>query len=203
MTLYLVRHAQSEANAGGVFTGGWDVPLTALGRAQSEALAARLQDEPIAAVYASTLSRAQDTAQAVAARLGLAVEVREGLREAGLGEAEGLPWTTVRERWPIGAGATWADAIPGAEGGVAVRHRVAAEVDELLLRHRGETVLAVSHAGAITHALQHVLGMPLEAGPRFRILHAALNVVDEVDGDPFVLALNDGCHLESVESIEG
>ena len=46
--------------------------------------------------------------------------VFEALREAGLGEAEGLPWADVRRRWPVGSGATWADAIPGAEGGAAV-----------------------------------------------------------------------------------
>ena len=66
VTLLLVRHGQSAGNARRVFSGSADVPLTATGRAQAAALADRLAHEPIAAVYASPLSRARDTARPTA-----------------------------------------------------------------------------------------------------------------------------------------
>ena len=87
MTLILVRHAQSEANAAGVFTGSMDVSLTDLGRRQAAALAERLAGMTVTAVYSSTLRRAQDTARPTAERFGLEVQAVEALRESGLGEA--------------------------------------------------------------------------------------------------------------------
>ena len=198
MTLIIVRHAQSEANAAGVFTGSMDVALTDLGRRQTEALAERLAVRPISAVYASTLQRAQDTARPTAARFGLEVEVLEALREAGLGEAEGLAWPEVRRRWTLGEGARWADMIPGAERGDDVRARVASGIELLLERHRDDVALCVSHAGTITHAIQHVLGLPLEQGVRVPLQHAALNVVEWSERGPVLVALNDRCHLEAL-----
>jgi len=200
MTLILVRHAQSEANAAGVFTGSMDVSLTDLGRRQAAALAERLAGYAVTAVYASTLRRAQDTARPTAERFGLEVQALEALRESGLGEAEGLAWGEVRKRWTLGEGARWADAIPGAERGDEVRARVSTGLDALLERHRDDVVLCVSHAGAITHALQHVLGLPLEQGVRVPLHHAALNVIEYTERGPVLLSLNDGCHLEAIEA---
>lgn len=198
MTLIIVRHAQSEANAAGVFTGSMDVALTEYGRRQAEALADRLADRPIAAVYASTLQRAQATARPTAERFGLDVQVIETLREAGLGEAEGLAWPEVRQRWTLGQGARWADAIPGAERGDEVRARVAGGIDELLERHRDDLALCVSHAGTITHILQHILGLSLDQGVRVPLQHAALNIVEWTERGPVLTALNDRCHLEAI-----
>jgi len=203
MTLIIVRHAQSEANAAGVFTGSMDVALTDLGRRQAEALAERLAARPIVAVYASTLQRAQATARPTAERFGLEVNVIETLREAGLGDAEGLAWPEVRSRWTLGHGARWADSIPGAEPGDDVRARVAGGIDELLERHRDDVALCVSHAGTITHALQHVLGLPLEQGVRVPLQHAALNIVEWTERGPVLVALNDRCHLEALDAIVG
>ncbi len=200
MTLILVRHAQSEANAAGVFTGSMDVSLTDLGRRQAAALAERLAGMTVTAVYSSTLRRAQDTARPTAERFGLEVQAVEALRESGLGEAEGLAWAAVRSRWTLGQGARWADSIPGAERGDDVRARVSSGLDELLERHRDDVALCVSHAGAITHALQHVLGLPLEQGVRVPLHHAALNVIEWTERGPVLLSLNDACHLEAIET---
>ena len=200
MTILLVRHAQSAGNAAGVLSGAADLPLTDLGRAQAAALGERLTSLSIAAVYASPLTRARDTAQATADRVGLPVTIVDGLREASLGAAEGLSWAEIRERWTLGSGATWADAIPGAEPGGEVRARVSATIDELLERHPDEVVLCVSHAGTITHALQHVLGTPLDVGLRFTVYHAALNVIEQSRSGPVLLTLNDRCHLELLDA---
>ncbi len=198
MTLILVRHAQSESNASGLFTGSMNVALTDLGRRQAQALAGRLASLPIAAVYASGLQRAQDTARPTAERFGLDVTVVEALREAGLGEAEGRSWAEVRERWTLGTDARWADEVPGAERGDDVRARVSAGIDALMERHRDELVLCVSHAGTITHALQHVLGLTLEQGVRLSVQQAAFNVIEWSTRGLVLTAFNDRCHLDDV-----
>ena len=200
MTLIVVRHAQSTGNARGIFTGGMDPPLTDLGRMQAEALGERLAGRAVAAVYSSPLERARDTAAPTAQRFGLDVTVLEALRESGLGEAEGLTWAQVRDRWELGVGARWADAIGGAERGNDVRGRVARGIDELMERHRDEIALCVSHAGAITHALQHILGLPLDVGVRLSVHHAALNVIEWTERGPVLVALNDRCHMEGLDS---
>lgn len=203
MTVLLVRHAQSAGNARGVFTGGMDVPLTDLGRRQAALLADRLAAQPIVAVYASGLQRARETARPTAERFGLEVTVVEALREAGLGEAEGRTAAEVDARWGMGFGARWADRIPGAEPGTDVRQRVAVGLDELLERHRAEVALCVSHAGTISHALQHLLGLSLEHGVRMPVRHAALNVIEWSERGPVLTALNDDCHLEDLPPAGG
>src|SRR3981081_3249271 len=94
LRLFLVRHAESEANARRVLDSAPPgLPLTAEGRRQAEDLAddsARSSGrEPVVAVSASTATRAQQTAAPVAARHGLPVQIVDGVQEAFLGELEG------------------------------------------------------------------------------------------------------------------
>jgi len=90
MRLYFVRHGQSEANVQMVISNR-DLfhPLTELGRQQTEALARSLTDVPVAAIYASPIVRAAQTAQIVAAAKGLPVEIADALREPDCGIMEG------------------------------------------------------------------------------------------------------------------
>ena len=90
MRLYFVRHGQSEANVQRVISNR-DLfhPLTELGRQQTEALARSLTDVPVAAIYASPIVRAAQTAQIVAAAKGLPVEIADALREPDCGIMEG------------------------------------------------------------------------------------------------------------------
>ena len=64
-TVYLIRHAEAEGNYYRRIQGHWDGQITALGMRQIDALAERMRDVPINAVYASDLSRTQTTAQAI------------------------------------------------------------------------------------------------------------------------------------------
>ncbi|MBU6423779.1 MAG: phosphoglycerate mutase family protein, partial [Chloroflexi bacterium] len=86
-TLYFVRHGESEANAARRYAGQADSPLTERGRQQAEAVAAALRGVRLDRVVSSDLSRARDTAAAIAREHGLAVEVFPELREVDVGEA--------------------------------------------------------------------------------------------------------------------
>lgn len=92
MTVTLVRHAESQANADGVIA--TDVPgppLTALGRTQSKQAAQRMSESGFDAVFSSPLQRARQTAQYLADELGDTVQIQDGLREIEGGIYEGQP----------------------------------------------------------------------------------------------------------------
>src|SRR5260370_39525295 len=104
--LWLVRHGESEpARPGAPFPlvdGQGDPALSPEGRIQAEKLGERLGKERIDAVYVSTLRRTAQTAEPLAARIGLVPRVEKGLREGHLGEWEGgLYRKKVAENDPI------------------------------------------------------------------------------------------------------
>ena len=179
-TLYLVRHGETEWNRIGRWQGATDIPLSDLGRAQARLLAARLRDRRIAAVYASQLSRALETAQILAAGLGApAPTVDPRLRERGYGAFEGLTREECAERFPR----VWEQYLadrrvvpPNAEPQAQVTERITAAMLEIAAaaddRPDAEAILVVSHGGVIrsfVHAVTGVVPPPLENGAVFRL----------------------------------
>jgi broad specificity phosphatase PhoE len=100
--LLLVRHGESQWNIEGRYQGWQDPPLSALGRRQAAAVAARLADgvQRPAAVVSSPLQRASDTAAAIAEACGVPLTLDTRLREICHGEWEGLLRAEVERRWP-------------------------------------------------------------------------------------------------------
>ncbi|GAA1252750.1 histidine phosphatase family protein [Prauserella halophila] len=165
MRLYLVRHAQSEANVHKILdTALPGPPLTELGRQQARDLAERLGDEPIAAVYTSYATRAKQTARPLADALSLEVTPLPGVQEVGVGDLEGRGDQEALElhgkivgRWLDG----WLDVpLPGGETGHEVRDRYLAAIGGLRDRHygSGEAVVVVSHGGAIRFGAEWLAG---------------------------------------------
>jgi broad specificity phosphatase PhoE len=159
--------------------------------AQSAQLAERLGGLDIAAVYTSPLTRAAETAAAVAARHGLTPLVRDELREIDLGEVDGLTF----EQYPLELQAALLNApatvrFPGGESYEQLRRRVVGVLGEIVAQHDGETVVVLSHAGAIRAALATWLSVAEEASFRIDQRLAAVNVVDWIDGVPLVRLVN-------------
>ena len=88
---YFLRHGQSTANADAIIGGSMDVPLTATGRSEAQRAADLLADAGLATILSSPQQRARDTAQTVADRAGLAIEIVDGLQERHWGHLEGRP----------------------------------------------------------------------------------------------------------------
>lgn len=91
--ILLARHGETDDNVPPLrFQGQRDTPLNDRGRAQARELAERVaaHDPPVASIVASDLSRARETAEIVAARLGLPVRADARLREGWRGEWEGF-----------------------------------------------------------------------------------------------------------------
>jgi broad specificity phosphatase PhoE len=175
-TLVLARHGDAEyvedwfSDEGG--------SLTPEGRQQSVALADALTGRRVARVWASDTSRAVQTAEIVAARLGLAgeraVTAHKSLREMAIGDLLGGPFDldrlhAVTDRWFAG---DLQARFPGGESGADVVARLEGALRSIADEHRGETVLVVAHemATAVTlHALTGHRRM-LENGGHIEVL---------------------------------
>lgn len=197
--LVMLRHGRTPLSVERRFAGRGDIPLTDEGREQAEAAARRLASWPVDAVVSSPLVRARDTAAHSAKALGLEVEIDEGFVETDFGEWEGLTFAEARELAPDLVG-RWLDepelAPPGGESFAAAARRVVAARDALVERHRGRTVLVVSHVTPIKVVLQQALLAPMAALHRMHLDTACLNVVDVYSDGPMVVrSLNDTGHL--------
>lgn len=162
--MFVARHGEAEYESDLISDDGGS--LTRLGRSQARDLAESLSGERVARVWTSPMSRAVQTAEIVAARLGVDVVVREGLREYGVGAWAG---TDVDERAVMGAVfEAWmggdADAtVPEGERIADLVARVAGAVEEAADQHRGEAILVISHGGAILGAVPALVGLPAAA----------------------------------------
>ncbi len=129
--LYVVRHGQTERSAQSVYSGQADVPLTAVGRDQARRAGARLTGARVDAIVSSPLSRARDTAAAIATATGVPMRVDRRLTEVDYGPFEGLDREAARRRFGA-AFAAWREdpfgaPVPGMEplGDALARARLA------------------------------------------------------------------------------
>ena len=155
-TLILVRHGETDWNVQHRWQGHSDTPLNDAGRSQAGRLAAEL--DRVDAVYSSDLSRARETAEILAERIGLEVRLDSRLRERSFGAWEGLTTEEIetsfpeeQRRWRAGLGR----GAPDAEPFESFAARVGDFVDDVGRRHVDEEVLVVAHGGTIrvVHAL--------------------------------------------------
>lgn len=156
-TLYFVRHAESEANAAGRFAGRMDTPLTEQGRRQAQAVAEFLSAVRFDRVISSDLSRARDTALAIAQRQGLALETLEDLREIDVGDAEGRLFEDLRSRpdWTPDGFVQW----PRGESLDQAYERVRPAIDRIVRESPGQTVCIVGHGGTTRILVSHFMGL--------------------------------------------
>lgn len=185
--LLISRHGEAEYESPLISDAGGSLSLT--GRQQARDLADSLADARVAAIYCSGMARAVQTAEIVAARLGVVVKVRDNLRELSMGEFAGQEYVEgiyddVLVAWDAGDH----DArVPGGESGNEIRQRMAEELEAIVDLHRGETVLVVSHGGAIRVAIpQLASNVPDSFGTAHEVGHCALIEVD-ADADGWLL----------------
>ncbi len=187
--LILVRHAESEANVvGSLHTRVPGPPLTALGRQQAVMLVDALADQDIRSVWASTMTRAQQTAAPLAAARGLTVAIRDGLKECHLGElhdrrdaeAHAL-FDDVFAGWMLGADLTL--RCPGdAESGEEVVTRVRAVLDEVVAGLDEGVAVIVSHGAALRLTMLGLCGLDPAFALRHHLANTGYAVVDLLDG---------------------
>lgn len=164
----------------------------AIAKAKAETKTAPQPALTVAALYASPLERARETAAPIGARLGLKVTIERGLIEMDFGEWTGaelkalrkLPeWDTI-QRYPSGF------QFPGGEAFSAMRARMAATVARLCQRHPGQAIVAVSHADTIKAAVSDALGTHLDLFQRIVVSPCSVTAISYSPTGPVVLAVN-------------
>ena len=205
MRLILIRHGESQGNAGGFIQGRLDFGLTDLGHQQAALTAFRLKSERVDRLVTSPLLRAAATADCLASALGLTAEREPRLEEYDAGHISGLTGPMVRDRFPDVA-AAWSRGerpiYPGEEGRPVFAARVRAVLDSL--RGRNETVAAVAHGGVIGALCSMVVGRADDGRPNiFRVGNCSLTEITEDRAGRLVLARhNDTCHLERITGVD-
>ena len=201
--IILVRHGQTEWNAGAEagerFRGRVDLPLDDVGLAQAQAVAERLADRPIIAIYSSPLQRAVETARPTAQQLGLLVQPLPGIIDINYGDWQGLPHDEVAQAHPD-LYRLWLEKphrvrFPHGESLRQVRLRGMAALREVAARHEGQVILLVAHQVVNKVLVCAMLGLDNCHFWRIQQDNACINVFEHQDGIFTAVLINDTCHL--------
>ncbi|OIJ21304.1 histidine phosphatase family protein [Anaerobacillus alkalidiazotrophicus] len=159
MILYLIRHGQSVANESGILQGCKEFPLSDLGYKQAELLGQFFASKAMDYIYSSDLIRAFDTAQSISHHHPIEVKKWEKIREVGLGPLEGKTRKELQLQFPElkDIPSILTTGIEGTETVEEITSRCKYVVEQLLLGHRGDKVVLVSHGGFISIFLMYLM----------------------------------------------
>jgi probable phosphoglycerate mutase len=208
-TLRLLRHGETPHTIEKRFSGTrFDPPLSERGQGQARAAAAHIASlGGTDVIVASPLTRARQTAQAVADLLGLEVGIDEDLRECDFGDWDGLTFAEAQakagpalSKWM----ATPEIAPPGGESLLQVAARVAEAQNRILRAHVGKNVLIVAHVGSIKMLVREALGAPISTIHRLQLAPASLCTVRwYADGNSAMHAFNETSYLGEWARVDG
>ena len=182
MKLILIRHGQTVWNTQMRTQGRTDIPLDDTGRSQAERVALRLADIPLDAIYCSPLSRARDTAAAIAQPHGMEVLEHPLLMERDFGIWEGEPFQMLIEKYPEGIRQWERDPVAytpqDAEPLSDMLARCISFLEEMRGHHTDvDTVLIVSHSIPLRLMVAHLIGLEPRRIHSIRLDNAAYTEV--------------------------
>lgn len=198
-----IRHGETEWNVGARLQGHLDIGLNGTGRQQAQRLARALaaRGEGIDAIYSSDLSRALDTARAVAVATGAPLDVRTALRERCFGDFQGHTYAELAQRLPEQA-ERWRRrdphwAAPGGESLLAFQARVVQAVHALAAAHLGQHIALFTHGGVLDVLYRAATGLGLQDARTWQIGNAAINrLLWTPEGGLTLIGWADASHLE-------
>lgn len=200
---WLIRHGETEWNAGRRLQGWLDIPLSETGLLQARQLNAHLQtlETPrFQAVLSSDLSRAAETARLATGHLGLPVITREQLRERNYGVYQGMDWAALTEGLAT-QGINLRDPAQAVQDGESFQEfaqRIATAFEDLAREYAGQNLLVFAHGGVIDIAWRKAGGHALTVKREGTILNTSINIFDiSADGDWLMGAWNQVGHLDS------
>lgn len=201
--LFLIRHGSTDANERRPFVlQGSEIngPLSDLGKVQAQSVADYLQQFPLQAVYASSMVRAVQTAEFIAAHHGLGVSPVHDLRECSVGAWEGKSWEQIREEDPEGHEHFFADPVnrphPRGESYSDVLNRVQPAMTTILERHAGENIAVVAHNLVNRVYLAQFVGIELKHARKLRQMNCCVNLLHHYQGETELVTLNSVLHHE-------
>jgi broad specificity phosphatase PhoE len=194
LTMFLIRHAAHdnlERFLAGRLQG---FSLGPAGKAQAARLAQRMTREKIDAIYTSPRERTRETAEVVASVCGLRTPTAvEELDEVDFGSWSGQTFDTLNadEHWLRWNTVRSHVRTPGGESMLDVQRRVLLLIEELGHRNGDKRLALISHADVIKAAVSWILGLPIDAWPKFDISPASITTVTMGDWGAKVVTLNE------------
>ena len=199
-----IRHGETAWNVDTRLQGHLDIPLNDVGLRQAKHLAqALVQRDAIDAIYASDLSRAHTTAQAIAQAMGQTVTVHRGLRERHFGEFQGRTYLEIETELPEQAW-HWRKRTPEwtppgeGESLVVLRQRVIATVNELAAAHAGQHIVLVAHGGVLDILYRAATRMELQAPRTWQLTNTAVNRLLWTPQGLSLVGWGDTSHLDAL-----
>lgn len=202
--LVLIRHGETDWNRATRIQGHTDIPLSDLGLAQAERLAEALADEPLAAIYSSDLSRARQTAEALARVQGLTIHFDAALRERAFGRFEGLNWQEIEQGYPEDA-ARWRRrepdfAVGGGESLTVFSARCMGAAHRAAAAHPGESIALVAHGGVLDCLYRAATRVALDAPRSWQLGNATINRLLATPDGFTLVGWNDDRHLAGLSA---
>ena len=200
----LIRHGETTWNRATRIQGHTDIPLSELGLAQARRLAEALVDEPLAAIYSSDLSRARQTAEALAGAQRLSVQIDPGLRERAFGAFEGLSWEQIAQDHPEDS-ARWRRREPdfqvgGGESLVTFSARCLAAARRAVAAHPGQSIALVAHGGVLDCLYRAATRTALDAPRSWQLGNATINRLLATPEGFTLVGWNDDRHLAGLSA---
>jgi probable phosphoglycerate mutase len=202
--LILIRHGETAWNRERRMQGQTDTPLSDTGRAQADAVGRRLARHPFAALYSSDLSRAWETAAAIARAHVQDHDIRRepALRERTFGVFEGLTYDEMAQRYPDEHARFSARdpdyAVPGGESPRQFFERSLACLEAIARAHEGESVVVVTHGLVLDTLHRAARNLTLQAKREAPLLNASLNTFQRSAQAWVEIAWGDVAHLAGV-----
>ena len=203
-----IRHGETAWNVDTRLQGHLDIPLNEVGLRQAQHLAQTLvQRETIDAIYASDLSRANSTAQAIAQAMGQSVTVHAGLRERHFGAFQGRTYAQIETELPEHAW-HWRKRTPdwappgGGESLTVLRDRVIQTIDELAAAHAGQHIVMVAHGGVLDILYRAAARLDLQAPRTWALTNTAVNRLLWTPQGLSLVGWGDTSHLDAVAKDE-
>jgi len=206
--IILVRNGNTPWDKDKIFQGSKDIPLNDLGREEAWAVGKWLKDETIHAAYTSPLSRARDTAIAIARHHDLEVLDLPGLADLSYGDWEGVPWKEVKVKY-ADLYHQWETAphtvrFPNGEPLAVLRTRALAAVEEVVQRHPDRTVLLMAHRAVNKVLIAAFIGLDNSNFWRIAQDTTAINRFHLVEDDRkvgrtwYITSINETGHLRGM-----
>ena len=203
-----IRHGETAWNVDTRLQGHLDIPLNDVGLRQAQHLAqALVQRDAIDAIYASDLSRAHTTAQAIAQATGHTVSTHPGLRERHFGAFQGRTFAEIEIELPEHAW-HWRKRTPdwtppeGGESLIDLRERIVATVDELAAQHPGQQVVMVAHGGVLDILYRAATRLDLQAPRTWALTNTAVNRLLWTPQGLSLVGWGDTTHLDTLAKDE-
>jgi probable phosphoglycerate mutase len=197
-----IRHGETAWNVATRIQGQLNVELNETGRWQAGRVAQALADETMAAIYASDLLRAWETARSIASATAAPLHAHEGLRERAFGVFQGKTFSEIEMNWPDQA-LRWRKRVPdwapeGGESLLDVRQRILRTLGEVASKHMGEQIVLVAHGGVMDVLYRAATGQDIQAPRTWNLGNTAINRLLWTPDGLTLVGWSDTRHLDEV-----